>query len=104
MSLTDNYLADADYHKLVADLLVARDPDQVRELLGEVGGIWPASIREDQPLTVTIRHATAGRITGTFEVQGGMVHVTYQGVTKATQIGGMTPEAVAQMLLLELAA
>ena len=44
--LNDNYLADDRFDQLVAELLAARDPDQVKTLLGEVGGIWPASIRE----------------------------------------------------------
>ena len=100
--MIDNYLADDLYDGLVADLLAARDPDRVKELLGEVGGVWPASIREDQPQIVTFQHQKLGTVTGTYEVKSGMVYVTYRGKTKPTQIGGLSPEMAAELRLADM--
>lgn len=49
----DHYLADATYQALVASLIAAAadplDPHSaIMEALGEVGGIWPAEIRQGQ--------------------------------------------------------
>ena len=42
-----HYMPAADYEALVGALLAARDPETVRELLGEHGNVWPASILSD---------------------------------------------------------
>jgi len=51
---TDTYITDETYHTLKAELahLIAmpfvHDPDtKVVEALGEIGGIWPQSVRDD---------------------------------------------------------
>ncbi|MEH6647787.1 hypothetical protein [Sulfitobacter sp.] len=55
MPTPDTYLPDTDYNALL-DALTAldRDPahqqplrDRITEVLGEIGGVWPASIHPD---------------------------------------------------------
>ncbi len=51
--MTENYIPDTDYAKLVAALLkVATSPgydieNEIKTALGEHGDIWPASISSD---------------------------------------------------------
>lgn len=55
----DTYLDDAAYDRLIAKLVaIEHDPwrkgekaDQIKEALGEIGGLWPTSILPDFPLT-----------------------------------------------------
>lgn len=44
---TAHYLRADDHTRLVAALLAARDPETVRELLGEVANVWPDTILSD---------------------------------------------------------
>jgi hypothetical protein len=43
-----------------------------------------------------------GRRTGNYEIRSGMVHVTTEFGTKATQVGGSPPLTIARMLAGEL--
>lgn len=52
-NLKQTYLHNATYDALLAALLKAADhptdrPSALSEALGEIGGVWPVSVRDDQ--------------------------------------------------------
>ena len=52
---------------------------------------------------IEITTVDGSTIDGHFAESGGMVHVTYAGHSKSTQVGGSPADSIAKMLLRELA-
>lgn len=58
--------------------------------------------RQSYPISTTI---DGREVTGTYRIEGGLIRVSHNGDSKATQLGGSAafPEALARIMLRELA-